>query len=84
MYVVASIPILPAVRYNRPVSAARVRRAAVAVILVLVAVAVALPVLPGAPGALRAGGVSLLWWYAVAAPLLATLITLGALLIRSE
>ncbi len=66
-------------------SAARVRRTAVAVILVLVAIAIALPLLPGAPGALRAGGVSLLWWYAaVAAPLLAILITLGALLVRSE
>lgn len=81
----ASIPILPAVRYNRPVSAARIRRTAVAALLLLAAIAIALPVLPGTPGTLRAGGVSLLWWYgAVAAPVLATLVSLGALLIRSE
>lgn len=66
-------------------SAARIRRAAVAALLLLVAVAIALPVMPGTPGTLRAGGVSLFWWYgAVAAPLIATLISLGALLIRAE
>lgn len=66
-------------------SAARIRRTAVAALLLLVAIAIALPVLPGTPGTLRAGGVSLLWWYgAVAAPVLATLVSLGALLIRSE
>lgn len=81
----ASIPIPPALRYNRPVSAARIRRAAAVTVLVLVAIAIALPMMPGTPGTLRAGGVSLLWWYgAVAAPALATLISLGALLIRSE
>ncbi len=66
-------------------SAARIRRTAVAALLLLAAIAIALPVLPGTPGTLRAGGVSLLWWYgAVAAPVLATLVSLGALLIRSE
>ena len=81
---VASIPILPALRYNRPVSAARFRRAAVAAVLVLVAIAVALPVIPGTPGTLRAAGVSLRWWYgAVLAPVLATVVALGALRIRS-
>jgi ABC-type Co2+ transport system permease subunit len=67
------------------VSAARIRRTAVAALLLLVAIAIALPAVPGTPGTLRAGGVNLLWWYgAVAAPVLATLISLGALLIRSE
>jgi hypothetical protein len=67
------------------VSAARFRRAAVAAVLVLVAIAIVLPVIPGTPGTLRAGGVSLLWWYgAVAAPILATLVSLAALLIPSE
>jgi hypothetical protein len=74
----------PAYRYNRPVSAARIRRTAVAALLLLVAVAIVLPVMPGTPGTLRAAGVSLLWWYsAVAAPVLATLISLGALRSRS-
>jgi hypothetical protein len=81
---VASIPILPTLRYNRPVSA-RIRRAAIAALLLLVAIAIALPLMPGTPGTLRIGGVSLLWWYAaVLAPLLATLIALGTLLIPSE
>jgi hypothetical protein len=81
---VVSIPILPALRYNRPVSA-RIRRAAIAALLLLVAVAIALPMVPGTPGTLRIDGVSLLWWYvAVLAPVLATLISLGTLLIRSE
>ena len=80
----ASIPILPALRYNRPVSAARIRRTAVAALVLLLVLAIALPLVPGTPGTLRLGGVSLLWWYgAVAAPLLATLIALGALLSRS-
>jgi hypothetical protein len=80
-----SIPILPALRYNRPVSAARIRRTAVGALVILVAIAIVLPVAPGAPGALRADGVSLLWWYAaLIAPVLATLIALGTLLIRSE
>ena len=65
-------------------SAARIRRTAVAALVLLVALAIALPVMPGTPGTLRAGGVSLFWWYgAVAAPLLATVISLGALLSRS-
>lgn len=81
---VVSIPILPALRYNRPVSA-RIRRAAIAALLLLIAVAIALPMMPGMPGTLRIAGVSLLWWYAaVLTPVLATLISLGTLLIRSE
>lgn len=65
-------------------SAARIRRTAVAALLLLVAIAIVLPLVPGAPGTLRAGGVSLFWWYAaVAAPVLATLIAVGALLSRS-
>jgi hypothetical protein len=41
-------------------------------------------VVPGTPGTLRAAGVSLFWWYGVvAAPLLATVIALGALVSRS-
>jgi hypothetical protein len=82
---VVSIPILPRLRYNRPVSAARIRRGALAVVLVLIAIAIVLPIIPGTPGTLRAAGVSLSWWYGVlAAPAVATLISLGALLIRSE
>jgi ABC-type Co2+ transport system permease subunit len=66
------------------VSAARIRRTAVAALVFLVALAIALPVVPGTPGTLRLGGVSLFWWYgAVAAPLLATLIALGTLRSRS-
>ncbi len=66
-------------------SAARIRRGAVAALLLLVAVAIVIPLVPGAPGTLRIGGVSLLWWYvAVVAPVLATLTALGTLLIRSE
>lgn len=65
-------------------SAARIRRIAVAALVLLVAFAIALPVVPGTPDTLRLGGVSLFWWYAaVAAPLLATLIALGALRSRS-
>ena len=65
-------------------SAARIRRIAVAALVLLVVLAIALPVVPGAPGALRLGGVSLFWWYgAVAAPLLSTVSALGALLSRS-
>ena len=53
--------------------------------MLVVAIAIVLPVAPGAPGTLRAGGVSLLWWYdAVIGPVLVTLIALGTLLIRSE
>jgi len=81
---VASIPILPALRYDRPVSGARIRRIAVAALVLLVVLAIVLPVVPGTPGTLRLGGVSLFWWYgAVAAPLLCTVIALGALISRS-
>jgi hypothetical protein len=67
------------------VSAARLRRTAVVALVLVVAIAIVLPVAPGAPGTLRAGGVSLLWWYdAVIGPVLVTLIALGTLLIRSE
>lgn len=61
------------------------RRVATIALLVLVAVAAALPLVPGSSAALRAGGVSLVWWYGVvAAPILATLVSLAALLTDVE
>jgi hypothetical protein len=53
----------------------------IALLLVLLAGAVLLAIFPGAPGAVRLAGVSLLWWYVgVAAPLVATVVTVAALM----
>jgi hypothetical protein len=46
---------------------------------------VVLALAPAAPGAVRVAGVSLLWWYvAVAAPLIATILTIAALVRGGE
>jgi hypothetical protein len=66
-------------------SAARGRRTTIALLLVLLAGAVVLALAPAAPGAVRVAGVSLLWWYvAVAAPLIATILTIAALVRGGE
>jgi hypothetical protein len=63
------------------VSVGRGRRTALTLLLGLLAGAVVLALAPAAPGAVRVGGVSLLWWYAgAAAPLAATAIALAVLL----
>jgi hypothetical protein len=61
-------------------SVPRGRRTAIAALLVLLAGAPLLALAPAAPGAVRVAGVSLLWWYAgLVAPLLATVVTIVAL-----
>jgi hypothetical protein len=61
-------------------SVPRGRRTAIAALLVLLAGAPLLALAPAAPGAVRVAGVSLLWWYAgLVAPLLATAVTIVAL-----
>jgi hypothetical protein len=66
-------------------SVPRGRRTAIAALLVLLAGAPLLALAPAAPGAVRVAGVSLLWWYtALVAPLLATVITIAALVRRGE
>jgi hypothetical protein len=61
-------------------SVPRRRRAALAALLVLLVGAPLLALAPAAPGAIRVAGVSLLWWYVgIVAPLLATAITVTAL-----
>jgi len=53
---------------------ARTQRAVSRALLVEIALAALIPALPGAPGAVRVAGVSLLWWYAgVVAPVLSAL-----------
>ena len=62
----------------------RARRIGVVALLVLLAIAPVLALAPAAPGAVRLAGVSLLWWYAgLAAPLVATAVTV-ALLVRGR
>ena len=64
-------------------SAVRGRRRTIALLCVLLAGALLLALAPGAPGAVRVSGVSVLWWYVgAAAPLAATAITI-AFLFRS-
>lgn len=54
-------------------------RLAGGVLLALLAGAAALALGPRDPGAIRVGGVSLLWWYgAAAAPVVAALVALAA------
>ena len=61
-------------------SVPRRRRTAIAALLVLLVGAPLLALAPAAPGAIRVAGVSLLWWYVgIVAPLLATAITVTAL-----
>ena len=60
----------------------RGRRIGIAALLVLLAIAPLLALAPAAPGAVRVGGVSLLWWYAaLVAPLIATALAI-VLLVR--
>ena len=66
-------------------SVPRGRCTAIAALLVLLAGAPLLALAPAAPGAVRVGGVSLLWWYAgFVAPLLATALTIAVLVRRRE
>jgi len=52
-------------------------------VLVLLAAAAVLALLPFGAGAVRVGGLSVVWWYAaVLAPVLAVVVTIGALLSR--
>ena len=45
----------------------------------------ALDLLPGAPGRIRIGGISVLWWYAgVVAPILGAVVAVGLLPRRAE
>jgi hypothetical protein len=61
-------------------SVPRRRRTAIAALLVLLVGAPLLALAPGAPGAVRVAGVSLLWWYVGGiAPLLATAIAITVL-----
>lgn len=64
-------------------SAARGRRTAIGLLLVLLAAAVVIALGPAAPGAVRVGGVSVLWWYVgVLAPLAATVVAIAWLVRR--
>jgi hypothetical protein len=62
------------------------RGALPAVLLVaLLAIYPALDLLPGAPGSVRIGGISVLWWYAgVLAPILGGVVAVGLLPRRAE
>jgi hypothetical protein len=52
-------------------------------LLVLLAAAVVIALGPAAPGAVRVGGVSVLWWYVgVLAPLAATVVAIAWLVRR--
>jgi hypothetical protein len=56
------------------------RRAGTVVLLILFALGLLLAQAPLQLGAVRLAGMSLLWWYtAVAAPLVAVLVTIGVL-----
>jgi hypothetical protein len=64
--------------YNRAMPIAAPRRVGVAGLLVLLAGALVLMWAPGDPGALRLGGIGLLWWYAAfVAPLCAVMLVLA-------
>jgi hypothetical protein len=67
----------------RAVATVAGRRIAIVVVLLLLAGAAVLVALPHRVAAIRFGPLSLLWWYgAVAAPLIATLVTTVALVVR--
>ena len=71
--------------YNPAVVQVDRRRTASGILLALVAIAVLLTQLPLDVAAMRLGALSLLWWYAgVAGPVVATVITLAALLDRNS
>ncbi len=62
-------------------SADRGRRIAVVVLVLLLSLPPLALALPGAPGAVRVGGLALLWWYAaLAGPLAAAAVAAVALL----
>jgi hypothetical protein len=66
-------------------SVPRGRRTAIAALLVLLVGAPLLALAPAAPGAVRVGGMSLLWWYTgLVAPLLATVIAIVVLVRGGE
>jgi hypothetical protein len=66
-------------------SGPRGRRTGIAALLVLLAVAPLLALAPGAPGAVRLAGVSVLWWYAaLVAPLVATTVAVVVLARETE
>jgi len=59
------------------------RRVGIVIVLVLLAAAAVLALLPFGAGAVRVGALSVVWWYAaVVAPVLAVVVTIGALLDR--
>jgi hypothetical protein len=57
--------------YNRAVVTGDLRRVVLLTLLAVVAIAIVLSVAPRHLAAVRVGGVSLLWWYATLAPLVA-------------
>jgi hypothetical protein len=64
-------------------SAARWRSMGMVALTVLLVPLLLLALLPGAPGAVRVGGVSVVWWYAgLVGPALAVVLA-TALLVRS-
>jgi hypothetical protein len=66
-------------------SVPRRRRAAIVVLLVLLLGAPLLALAPASPGAVRIGGVSLLWWYAgLVGPVLASAVAIVALVRAGE
>jgi hypothetical protein len=66
-------------------SVPRRRRAAILALLVLLLGAPLLALAPASPGAVRIGGVSLLWWYAgLVGPVLASIVGLVALVRAGE
>jgi len=66
-------------------SAARARRFGMLTLTLLLLPLLLLSLVPGAPGAVRVGGVSLAWWYAgLVAPTLATVLATAVLVRSSE
>jgi len=62
-------------------AADRGRRIAVIVLVLLLVLPPLATVLPGSPGAVRVGGITLLWWYAaLLGPLLAAVVAAVVLL----
>jgi len=56
------------------------RRVGIVIVLVLLAIAAVLALLPFGASAVRVGGLSVMWWYAaVVAPVIAVVVTIGAL-----
>ena len=69
------------VGYNLAVSRTDARRVGIGALVTLFAGALLVARAPWDPGSVRLGGVSLLWWYtALAAPVIAVVVTVAVLL----